>query len=98
MGVGGSTFTVLDPTQPKRVVDPAIGGIAGHIRADAAGRTPVRTGRLLAGWTEGRRGLASYTVSNSVRYAKYVEHGTAKHGAAQPMLGPAVFAARARYG
>jgi len=91
-----ATFTVTNPGAAYEAADPGIGRIAEQLCADAQARTPVRTGRLAAGWrvAEGDR-KGSRLVVNDVPYAHFVEYGT-RDMAAEPMIGPAV--ARARGG
>ena len=86
-------YRVLDPTAPKRAADKRTFLIAQSVMSDARSRTPLKTGRLRAGWAVAKVADAEYIVSNPVRYAKYVEFGTRKMQP-QPMLGPALIRAR----
>lgn len=84
-----STFIVTDPKAPVRVAGPYIQQKAQQIARLAASRTPVRTGRLRAGWKTEKTAEASVQVSNDVSYAVFVEYGTRR----QPpvaMLGEAI--------
>lgn len=89
-------YRVIDRTAPRKAADPGIGDIADAICQQAAATTPHGdTGDLARGWhvIEGRE-TAVRLVVNDVPYARYVEYGTVNM-AAEPMLGPAVAAARA---
>jgi hypothetical protein len=62
--------------------------------------SPVRTGRLRAGWmmtTSESGGRFRVKISNNVNYAPHVEYGT-QHSAAQPMIRPALLVALRKYG
>lgn len=82
-------FRVTDPSAPDREVDPGVAEIAQRFKGDVAGYTPVVTGALRAGWSVARSGDAHYTLSNGVRYARYVEYGTSKMSP-RAMLGRAL--------
>jgi HK97 gp10 family phage protein len=98
MALTSVSYRVLDPKAPKRVSDPIAKKIAEAIAADAASRSPVgETGNLRRGWKATPEAEAQWIVSNAVRYAKFVEFGTRKMQP-QPMLGPALMAARSRVG
>jgi HK97 gp10 family phage protein len=97
MGGSTATLTVLDRRQPYQVSDPVTAQVANTVVAAARAHTPHRTGRLASGWHVQQRRTADYAVTNSVPYARFVEYGT-KDMRAEPMLGPVVMQARARYG
>ena len=88
-----ATFTVTDPTAPRRAVDPAIGAMAEHLRADISGLTPRLTGRLAGSWRVDREGVAEFAVTTDVPYARFVEYGTRNMAAAAP-VGRALSGAR----
>jgi bacteriophage HK97-gp10 putative tail-component len=88
-----STFRVTHPEAPRRAVDPNMRDKAEQVASDASELTPVLTGQLAASWTVEKAAEASYRVSTSVAYARYVEYGTRfMHGAA--MMGRALAKAR----
>jgi HK97 gp10 family phage protein len=95
--MGTVTYRILDRTAPKRVVDPSISRVSTEVMHAAQARSPVESGRLRAGWTVRKVGVARYVVANPVPYAKFVEYGT-KDTPAHPMIGPALLTARQRYG
>ncbi|MGE0723970.1 MAG: HK97 gp10 family phage protein [Alphaproteobacteria bacterium] len=63
----GATVAAL----PER----STGVAAEALQAEAAARSPVRTGRLRAGWTIDRSGGPVVRVVNDVPYASLVEYG-----------------------
>lgn len=85
-------FVVTDPAAPDREVDPGVADIAERFTNDVRGLTPVQTGALRAGWSTSKVGDAHYSVTNGVRYARYVEYGTSKMRP-RAMLGRALGAA-----
>lgn len=95
--VTSASYRVVDHAAPSRAADPLIAGVARQVLGEAVGRTPSRTGRLRAGWAMTKQRDAHYLIGNPVRYARFVEHGT-RYMSARPMIGPAVLAARGRYG
>jgi hypothetical protein len=90
-------LTITDRNAPRRLIDPEIRRRAEAVRSDAASFTPVRTGTMARGWrvvkAAQRDGL--WRVTNYVRYAVYVEYGTATMHAQAP-LGRAVARAQRR--
>lgn len=91
------TFRITDSAELERAVSPLMARVAAEITADAAARSRVDTGRMRRGWQSKASGRGYYSVLNGTPYVSYHEFGTRKMSA-QPMLGPAVAAARARYG
>lgn len=63
------------------------------IKKSAAARTPVRSGRLRAGWQVVRTGPDAFRVENDVPYAETIELGTQRRPGAH-MLGLAIADAR----
>ncbi len=63
------------------------------IRDGAARRSRVDTGQMQAGWVVAEVDDETSQVANPVEHSKYNEYGTSRM-AAQPMLHPAVEAAR----
>jgi hypothetical protein len=89
-----SVFRVTDRTAPDRAVDPNVRETASTLSADAASRTPVRTGRLRRGWRVARDRDGVWVVGNDVEYARFVEYGTRRNRPAA-MMGQALARARA---
>lgn len=63
--------------------------------ADAKARSRVRTGQMREGWHAFNVSPYAYELSNAVPWTVFNEFGTI-HMSAQPMLGPAMEAARVR--
>lgn len=98
MGVVNSSYRIVNYAAPKKAVDPMTERIANEVMRAARARTPVgKTGALIGGWKVQKLRTAGYRVINDVFYARFLEHGTRKMRP-KPMLGPAVLAARQRYG
>jgi HK97 gp10 family phage protein len=84
-----SQFIVEDKGAPRRACRDGLRDIAGGIRDEARAGTPVRSGRLRAGWRVGRLADGDPTVTNEVDYAPFVEYGT-RHMPPRAMLGRAL--------
>ena len=72
--------------------DEAVKATADEISAQASARAPKLTGALASSIGTTSSGGSQATVSADIRYAGYVEFGTAKHGGPQPYLIPAAHA------
>ncbi|ANV88490.1 HK97 gp10 family phage protein [Picosynechococcus sp. PCC 7117] len=57
----------------KEIIEPAIDFTALWARATISDRTPVKTGKLRAGWYNYMNNPTKATIDNPVFYAKYVE-------------------------
>jgi hypothetical protein len=91
-------FTITSYEAPRLAVDASVGRIARQLAALAADNSPRDTGTLAAGYQAVHEGLGVWKVINDVEYWRFVEFGTAEHGAAQPAMGRALAEMRARYG
>jgi hypothetical protein len=92
-----ATFVVTHPRELPQAVAPQTHTVADDVAADTVSNTPVRTGRLAAGWKVSHYGGTEWLVTNEVPYAKHVEFGT-RHAPPVGMLGRAFSQAKARYG
>jgi hypothetical protein len=97
----GIDYRVTDKSAPKRQLARGVNVVARQLARDAASFTPVRTGRLRAGWRVEQAGTHSRVV-NDVPYARAVEYGSRRaNGTLVPpvaMMGRALARARARGG
>jgi hypothetical protein len=69
--------------------DQAVQATAEAIASQARSSAPHLTGALASSIGVVSEGASHAAVTADIRYAAYVEYGTAKHGAAQPYLTPA---------
>lgn len=90
--MAAARFTVTNPQAARVEVAPGVRELAKELAAQAAERTPRRTGRMAASW-EVVQGddVATSVVTNTAPYAAYVEYGTAADPAQAP-LGRAIAA------
>jgi hypothetical protein len=94
--MASSQFRVTDATAPRRAVSHDIHELAEHLKADAAARTPIVSGRMAGAWqVEDGQEPGTSIVTNPTPYARFVEYGT-RYMAAEAPLGKAI--ARARGG
>jgi hypothetical protein len=87
--VADAVFTVKDRGAIRQAAWPGVGQVASRVESAARSGTPVRTGRLRAGWRVERGRIPGvWLVVNDVPYARWVEYGTGRRRPAA-MLGRA---------
>lgn len=84
-------FDILPEILTKLGVDAdqVVAATAEAIASQASAAAPRLTGTLASSIGASQVGQAHWQVSDNVRYAAYVEYGTAKHGGPQPYMTPA---------
>jgi len=95
-------FVWVDRGAAPLLLDKVVERIALEIQRDAKTRAPVDTGALQSSITAARTkadtDMVEWQVGTNILYAAAQEFGTSRGTPPHPYLGPALEAARARYG
>lgn len=81
-------FPQIIASMPTKA-DAAVDKTADEIVNAAKSMAPVDTGALRDAINSSKTGQARARVSADIRYAAFVEYGTAEHGGPQPFMTPA---------
>ena len=95
-------FVWIAPGEVPKAIDALVERVALEIQRDAKTRAPVDTGALQSSIAAGRikadTNTVEWQVGTNILYAAAQEFGTSRGVPPHPYLGPALEAARVKYG
>jgi len=102
IGTRAAVFAWINPSVVVDEINALVERVALEIQRDAKVRAPVDTGALqssiTAAQTKADTRTVEWTVGTNIQYAAAQEFGTSRGVPPHPYLGPALEAARVKYG